>query len=41
MHALTQLLLDLLEFRLHAIAPALAMYKKLAPARLTADEEKA
>ena len=41
MHALTQLLLDLLEFRLHAVAPALSMYEELAPERLSADEEKA
>src|SRR5215813_3321287 len=40
-HALTQLLLDLLEFRLHAVAPALSMYEELAPERLSADEEKA
>jgi hypothetical protein len=41
MHALAQLLLDLLEFCLHAVAPALAMDEELAPACLAADENKA
>jgi hypothetical protein len=40
MHALAQLLLDLLEFHLHAITPALSMYKELAPTRLAAYEGK-
>ena len=39
MHALAQFLLDLLEFRLHAIAPGLSLYGELAPTRLTANED--
>ena len=41
MHALAQLLLDLFEFRLHAIAPGLSLYDELAPMRLAADEDEA
>src|SRR5262245_12314373 len=40
MHALAQLLLDLLEFHLHAIASGLSLYDKLASMRLAADEDK-
>src|SRR5262245_3785618 len=41
MHALAQLLLDLFEFHLHAIAPGLSLYDELAPMRLAADEDEA
>src|SRR5262245_30966361 len=41
MHALAQLLLDLFEFRLHAIAPGLSLYDELTSMRLAADEDEA
>ena len=40
MHALAQLLLDLREFRPHAVASALTMYEELTPTRFVTDEDK-
>src|SRR5262249_42644048 len=38
-HTLAQLLLDLRELRLHAVAPTLTMHEELTVARLTANED--